>query len=67
MKNFSTFNNIPNIETGRNNKLKIKVLGEKEYKVFSLPTGAYELFIIGEQILAWIELALKNQKCCFLL
>ena len=63
VKNFSTFNNIPNVEVGRNNKLKIKVPGKKkEYKVFSLPTGAYELFIIGEQILAWIELHYPNLK-----
>ena len=27
VKKFSTFNNIPNIEDGRNNKLKIKVPG----------------------------------------
>ena len=60
VKNFSMFNNIPNIETGRNNKLKIKVPGVKEYQVFSLPTGAYELFIIGEQITEWIELTYPN-------
>ena len=56
VKNFSTFNNIPNVEAGVNNKLKIKVPGEQGYETFSLPTGAYELFIIAEQILDWIEL-----------
>ena len=62
VKNFSTYNNIPNVEAGLNNKLKIKVPGEKEYKVFSLPTGAYELFIIAEQILDWIELTYPRLK-----
>ena len=55
LKSFSTYNNIPNIEQDRNNKLKIKVPGH-DYKVFSLDTGAYELFLIGKQIVEWIKL-----------
>ena len=56
LKNFSTFNNIPNIVAEQNNKLKIRVPGSREWKVFTLPTGAYELFIIADQIIDWIEL-----------
>ena len=55
LKSFSTYNNIPNIEEGRNNSLKIKVPGH-DYKVFSLDTGAYELFLIEKQIVEWIKL-----------
>ena len=55
LKSFSTYNNIPNIEEGANNSLKIKVPGH-EYKVFSLDTGAYELGMIGSQIVEWIKL-----------
>lgn len=53
VKNFATFNNIPNIVEGKNNKLKIKVPGQ-EFKMFSLETGAYELKVIAEQMLEWI-------------
>ena len=55
LKSFSTYNNIPNIEDGKNNALKIKVPGG-DYKVFKLDTGAYELSIIGLQIVEWIKL-----------
>ena len=41
VKNFSTFNNIPNIEEGRNNQLRIRVPDSATWEVFSLPTGAY--------------------------
>ena len=56
VKNFSTFNNIPNITADVNNKLKIRVPGSTEWKIFSLPTGAYELSIIADHIVDWIEL-----------
>lgn len=55
LKNFSTYNNIPNIVEGRNNKLKIKVPGDSTFKVFTMNTGAYELDVIGQQILEWIQ------------
>ena len=55
LKSFSTYNNIPNVEVGRNNSLKIKVPGH-DYKVFTLDTGAYELSIISTQIVEWIKL-----------
>ena len=55
LKSFSTYNNIPNVEEGRSNSLKIKVPGH-DYKVFSLDTGAYELFLIEKQIVEWIKL-----------
>ena len=61
MKNLSTFNNIPNVEGGRNNKLKIKVPGQ-QWKVFTLPTGAYELSVIAEQMQEWIELSYPDLK-----
>ena len=54
IKSFSTYNNIPNIVEGRNNKLKIKVPGQQIWKVFTLETGAYELENISEQIMEWI-------------
>lgn len=41
LKSFSTYNNIPNIEEGKNNSLKIRV-PEHDYKVFKLDTGAYD-------------------------
>ena len=56
LKSFSTYNNIPNIEDGKNNSLKIKVPDNKDYKVFNLDTGAYELSIINTQIVEWIKL-----------
>ena len=55
LKSFSTYNNIPNVEVGRNNSLKIKVPGH-DYKVFTLDTGAYELSIISTKIVEWIKL-----------
>ena len=65
IKIFATYNNIPNIEAKRNNQLKVKVPGEKEYTIFTLDTGAYELSIIAEQLSEWIEINhpdLKNVK-----
>jgi hypothetical protein len=55
LKSFATYNNIPNIEEGKNNYLKIKVPGDT-YRVFSLETGAYELDKINDQIVEWIKL-----------
>lgn len=55
IKSFKTYNNIPNIVERHNNKLKIKVPGHEEYRVFVLETGAYELETISEQIIEWIE------------
>ena len=54
LKSFSTYNNIPNVVEGRNNKLRIKVPGHG-YKVFTLQPGAYELKVIAKQLLEWIE------------
>ena len=62
IKNFSTYNNIPNIETGRNNQVKIKVPGDDSYKTFILETGAYELSIIAEQMCEWIEVTYPHLK-----
>ena len=61
IKNFCTFNNIPNIVAGKNNTLKIIVRGG-DWKLFSLPTGAYELAIIARQIVDWIEINYPNLK-----
>ena len=36
IKNFATYNNIPNIEEKRNNQLKIKVPGVSDYKTFHM-------------------------------
>ena len=54
LKSFSTYNNIPNVVEGKNNKLMIKVPGH-EYKVFALDTGAYELKTIAQQLMEWIK------------
>ena len=35
LKSFSTYNNIPNVEVGKNNSLKLKGPGH-DYKVFTL-------------------------------
>ena len=56
VKNFSTYNNIPNVEAGRNNKLMIRVPHTTNFKIFELDTGAYELKIIAQQIYDWIEI-----------
>ena len=62
LKNFATFNNIPNIEKGKNNQIKIKVPEDKNWYVFSLETGAYELKVIGEQIIEWIKVKFPKLK-----
>ena len=62
VKNFATFNNIPNIVKGKNNQIKIKVPGIKSWAVFSLETGAYELKVIGEQIKEWIKVKFPKLK-----
>ena len=54
LKNFATFNNIPNIVKGENNQVKIKVPGNKTWYVFALETGAYELKVIAQQMIEWI-------------
>ena len=54
LKNFATFNNIPNIVEGVNNQLKIKVPGDEKWYIFALDTGAYELTVVEEQIKEWI-------------
>ena len=54
LKNFSTFNNIPNVVEGKNNRCKIKVPGQ-EYRLFKLDTGAYELKVIEKHMVEWIQ------------
>ena len=53
LKSFSTYNNMPNVEVGVNNKIKIKV-PNKDYEICELETGAYELSAIAKEILHWI-------------
>lgn len=62
LKNFATYNNIPNIEEKKNNQIKIKVPGKDKYELFSLETGAYELKIIAQQIVEWIEITFPDLK-----
>ena len=62
LKNFTTFNNIPNIVKDTNNQLKVKVPGDKEWRVFALETGAYELKVIAEQIVEWITVKFPKLK-----
>lgn len=54
IKNFATFNNIPNVVEGVNDRCKIKVPGH-EYRVFKLDTGAYELKVIAKHMVEWIQ------------
>lgn len=63
VKNFAFYNNIPNIEDGKNNQIKVKLPDSNKYEIFSLDTGAYELATIAEQLVEWIEIThpqLKN-------
>jgi len=62
LKNFATYNNIPNIEEKKNNQVKIKVPGREKYELFSLETGAYELKIIAQQMVEWIEITFPHLK-----
>ena len=55
LKNFTTYNSVPNVEEGVNNQLKIKV-SKKDWSVISLATGAYELSTIYDQLVEWIEI-----------
>ena len=55
IKSFATYNNIPNVVAGKNNKLKVKCPGDKDFKVFKMDTGAYELKVIAQQLLEWIK------------
>ena len=62
LKNFTTYNNIPNVEINVNNQVKIKVPAGKKYQIFALETGAYELSIIYNQLREWIELKYPKLK-----
>ena len=62
LKNFATFNNIPNVVKGKNNQLKIKVPNSESWYVFSLETGAYELKVIAKQIEEWILVKFPKLK-----
>ena len=62
LKNFATYNNIPNIEEQRNNQILIKVPGKENYELFSLDTGAYELKIIAQQMIEWLEIKHPDLK-----
>ena len=62
LKNFSTYNNITNIEKGRNSALKIKVPGSSEFTLFELESGAYELDSISEAIYDFIEQKFSSLK-----
>ena len=49
VKNFSTYNNIPNIVAAKNNSFKFRVPGDRKWHIFAMPTGAYELAVIAKQ------------------
>ena len=61
LKNFSTFNNIPNVVEGKNNRCKIKVPGQ-EYRLLKLDTGAYELKVIEKHMVEWIQVTQNWKK-----
>ena len=62
LKNFVTYNNIPNITENYNNNIRLKAPGEKNYKLFSLETGAYELTSVCTQMQEWLEQKYPNLK-----
>ena len=43
IKNYYTYNNMPNIETGRNNQVKIKVPGDELLKYQSNHDDSYSI------------------------
>ena len=55
LKNFNTFNSIPNVHQNVNNTLKIKIPSETNWHVFELPSGSYDLTEINERIWEWLE------------
>lgn len=61
VKNFATFNNIPNVVEGVNNQVKIKV-PEHDYQVFGLQTGAYELKVLAQAMVDWIQITCPKLK-----
>ena len=61
LKNFATYNNIPNVELNKNNQFKVKV-PDHDYEIFALDTGAYELSIIYNQLREWIEVKYPKLK-----
>ena len=61
LKNFATYNIIPNVELNVNNQLKIKVPGA-DYQIFALETGAYGLLVIYDQLKEWIEMKYPKLK-----
>ena len=62
LKSFTTYNNIPNVASEKNNKIKIRVPGDKIWHVFSLETGAYELKVIAQQMVEWIMIKFPKLK-----
>ena len=61
LKNFATYNSIPNVELKVNNQLKVKVPGH-DFETFALDTGAYELSVISDQLVEWIGLKYPKLK-----
>ena len=55
LKNFSTYNNIPNVTKNVNNKLKLKVPGAKDWEIAEFFTGAYEIKRLNTQLQEWIK------------
>ena len=55
LKNFSTYNNIPNVTADVNNKLKLKVPGAKDWETVEFFTGAYEIKRLNTQLQEWIK------------
>ena len=61
LKNFATYNSIPNVDINHNNQLKVKVPGH-DFVIFSLDTGAYEMSAINTQLQEWIEIKYPTLK-----
>ena len=55
LKNFSTYNNIPNVHKNVNNAIRVLTPGDATWKTFQLETGAWELNSIAESLYSWIE------------
>ena len=55
LKNYSTYNNIPNVQKDVNDSIRVRTPSDATWKTFQLETGAWELTSIAESLYSWIE------------
>ena len=61
LKSFATYNNIPNVESNRNNQLKLKVPGH-EFEIIAFDTGSYESGLLDNHLREWLEMKYPKLK-----